>query len=79
MSAQNTTEAIVLYAFQKGGNHGVSEDDLNKFTAFSPRDAFLGLKNAERQGYFIDVSSHDGRGWILSQDGISFAKALLLT
>jgi hypothetical protein len=79
MAAENTTELVVVYAFQKGDKHHVSEEDLNKIKGISPRDAFLGLKNAEQLGYFIDVSTHDGKAWILSREGASFAKALLLT
>lgn len=56
---------------------GISEDDLKEIQGISRTNFVLAIKEAESIGLILDVSSHDGRAWMLSNDGNLYVRALL--
>ncbi len=73
---KDSIEAVVLYALQKQGNY-VMEEDFNKIEGISPKEFYLGLKDAEQIRYFI-VAAGMGSDpkWYLTPDGKLFGRTL---
>jgi hypothetical protein len=40
-------------------------------------DLLKSLKEAEQKGVIKDISSHEGRRWILTKDGIRYVESLI--
>lgn len=76
---QKMFELTLKSMYELGGHkeRGVDEYSLNKIQGLSKMDLFESLDVADRRGFLIDASSHDGNAWLLSQDGIRYTKALL--
>jgi len=66
-----------LYKLGQNGTRGISEDDLKDIQGISRTNLVLAIKQAESIGLIIDISSHDGRVWMLSNDGNLYVRALL--
>jgi CTP-dependent riboflavin kinase len=68
---------INMYNLGKNGKSVITENDLNDIQGVSKIDLFKSLKEAEQRELIKDISSHQGRRWILMQEGIKYTEALL--
>jgi len=71
---------LTLINMYKLGNNGrsiISENDLNTVQGISKMDLFNSLKEAEQRGLVKDISSHHGRRWVLSLNGIKYSESLI--
>jgi DNA-binding Lrp family transcriptional regulator len=71
---------LTLINMYKLGNNGrsiISENDLNTLQGLSKMDLFNLLKEAEQRGLIKDISTHHGRRWVLSLDGIRLSESLI--
>ena len=68
---------INMYKLGNNGKSVIAEDDINNIQGLSKMDLFKSLKEAEQRELIKDISSHQGRRWILIQDGIKYTEALL--
>ncbi len=68
---------INMYKLGNNGRSIISENDLNTLQGISKMDLFNSLKEAEQRGLVKDISSHHGRRWVLSLDGIKYSESLI--
>jgi len=66
-----------MYKLGNNGRSIISENDLNTLQGISKMDLFNSLKEAEQRGLVKDISSHHGRRWVLSLDGIKYSESLI--
>jgi hypothetical protein len=71
---------LTLINMYKLGNNGrsiISENDFNPLQGISKIDLFNSLKEAEQKGLIKDISTHHGRRWVLSLDGMRYSESLI--
>jgi DNA-binding Lrp family transcriptional regulator len=71
---------LTLVNMYKLGNNGrsvITENDLNTIQGLSKMDLFNSLKEAEQRGLIKDISTHHGRRWVLSLDGMRYSESLI--
>jgi len=68
---------INMYKLGNSGRSIISENDLNTLQGLSKMDLFNSLKEAEQRGLIKDISTHHGRRWVLSLDGIRYSESLI--
>lgn len=68
---------INLYKLGNKGMSVIVEVYLNDIQGLPKTDLFPSLKEAEQRGFIKDISSHEGRRWILTKDGIIYVESLL--
>ena len=71
---------LTLINMYKLGNNGrsiISEKDLNTLQGISKMDLFNSFKEAEQRGFIKDISTHHGRRWVLSLDGIKYSESFI--
>jgi len=68
---------INMYKLGNSGRSIISENDLNTLQGLSKMDLFNSLKEAEQRGLIKDISTHHGRRWVISLDGIRYSESLI--
>ena len=68
---------INMYKLGNNGRSVISENDLITLQGLSKMDLLNSLKEAEQKGLIKDISSHEGRRWVLSLDGIKYSESLI--
>ena len=68
---------INMYKLGNNGRSVISENDLNTLQGISKMDLFPSLKEAEQRGMIKDISTHHGRRWVLSLDGMKYCESLI--
>jgi DNA-binding Lrp family transcriptional regulator len=68
---------INMYKLGNNGRSVISENDLNTLQGISKMDLFNSLKEAEQRGMIKDISTHHGKRWVLSLDGIKYSESLI--
>lgn len=68
---------INTYKLGNNGRSVISENDLNTLQGISKMDLFNSLKEAEQRGFIKDISTHHGRRWVLSLDGMKYSESLI--
>ena len=80
VTAQQKMFDLTMINLYKLGNKGMSviaEVYLNDIQGLSKMDLLKSLKEAEQKGFIKDISSHEGRRWILIKDGIRYVESLI--
>ena len=80
ITAQQKMFDLTMINLYKLGNKGMSviaEVYLNDIQGLSKMDLLKSLKEAEQKGVIKDISSHEGRRWILTKDGIRYVESLI--
>lgn len=68
---------VNMYTLGDNGKSGIPEEYLNDIRGLSKMDLFKSLQVAVQEGLINDISSQDGREWMLTQNGIMYTKALI--
>jgi hypothetical protein len=66
-----------MYKLGNNGRSIISENDLNPLQGISKIDLFNSLKEAAQRGLIKDISTHHGRRWVLSLDGMRYSESLI--
>jgi hypothetical protein len=66
-----------LYKLGENGRFGISEEGLQDIQGISRTNLVLSIRDALAMGLLINISTYDGRGWILSNDDNLYVRALL--
>lgn len=66
----------VIYKVGKDGTMGVSLTELQEI-GFSKAEIIMATEIAEKKEYILNISSHDGVGWLLSLKGKTYVESLI--